>query len=249
MREITKISEEAQARLGTDRGKLALVVNSKYLPEVGTLPEPVQLFEVRWRGQSGVKGQKKDPDRPLPIFFRWTTGRDLEREMIRPSETLSQAFKRLHFALCDQNRVGAWKKEERAPDQLDITFREFFGDTRMHDWEVEISGPGPLEAEQEIRNRELDAEEEAVEPEEAVESEPAASEKEKRWTAHPEQGPPEPPELSKDPVEQARQLAEYGAKYVEWEIAYAPIRAAGMQVPIGVLVSSAGGLEVTQRRF
>jgi hypothetical protein len=111
---------------------------------------------------------------------------------------------------------------------LEISFRAYFGDVQMRDWKLEISGPGLLEVEQEIRNRELEAEL-GVEEEWMLDPEPETQENERRWVTHPERGPPESPDLSQDPEEWERQFAEYGRKYDEWEAAYAPIRSSQLQ--------------------
>jgi hypothetical protein len=52
---VTEIWEEAERRLGADRGNFSLVYSGhKLLPASGTLDHQEQLFEIRWRGRGEV---------------------------------------------------------------------------------------------------------------------------------------------------------------------------------------------------
>jgi hypothetical protein len=55
MSNVAEIWEEAERRLETDKPRFAPVLNSRYLPHEGSLPEQRQLFEVRWQGRGGAK--------------------------------------------------------------------------------------------------------------------------------------------------------------------------------------------------
>jgi hypothetical protein len=208
---VVEIWKAAEDRLGVSREKFALVVNSRYLPETGTLAAPEQLFEVRRRGRGGGKQKNKDPGSPLQIFFRWQN--QLEKLWIRPSKTLKHAFEAGHFILGEQNRITGGD-EELTPDRLDITFREYFGGARPCYWDLYISGPSPMDVEQEEWGREIAAECARLDAEEEEEAE------EPYWRSHPERGSLEPPVFTGDSEEDGRRLAAYRVIREEWEGLY-----------------------------
>jgi hypothetical protein len=54
-RDIRKIWEMAEEKLGIDWGIFSLVHESHYLPETGILEDPAQIFEIMVRGRAGGK--------------------------------------------------------------------------------------------------------------------------------------------------------------------------------------------------
>jgi hypothetical protein len=60
---VTEIWEEAERRLGSSRYNFSLIYSGhEPLPADGTLDQPQQLFEIRWKGRGGMDDVDFDDD-------------------------------------------------------------------------------------------------------------------------------------------------------------------------------------------
>jgi hypothetical protein len=120
-RDIQKIWEVAEERLGIDRGIFSIVHESRYLPESGMLEKPVQFFEIRVRGKGGGRTKPNRAEVTKNERFR----------LIAEEAQKQIAFFHLRTAKYTAETIGVKFPDEFDGKDLFVHFRKGTKDIRL----------------------------------------------------------------------------------------------------------------------